>query len=135
MFLLPFSFSFSFLYSETTDFGRGGLYEAQVNEGRYLYEQPDIVGMTFDCVNVALLSAPTARLLLAALWFREFAATVLKGAPNCDHPKVLHTSVVFASRLAAWVDVSESQIRLSLSSGSEEQAPPFGKLPASKRAM
>lgn len=54
-----------------------------------MYEQPDIVGMTFDCVNVALLHASTARVVMAAPWFREVAMKIVEGAPFCNHPKVL----------------------------------------------
>ncbi|CBZ52408.1 conserved hypothetical protein [Neospora caninum Liverpool] len=88
----------------------------------YVYRQPDLVGMTVDCVNIALLhpllairflqSSPTgvfqSEMAGAATdprnWFCTLALAVLQFAPTCHHPKVLHTFMVFFSRLAGWTD-------------------------------
>ncbi|RQX73243.1 hypothetical protein TGCAST_202950 [Toxoplasma gondii CAST] len=93
---------------------------------RYVYRQPDLVGMTVDCVNIALLHPLLAIRFIQSPhssdftsqnemtgvsqasesrnWFCTVALAVLQFAPTCHHPKVLHTFMVFFSRLAGWTD-------------------------------
>ncbi|KEP64828.1 UNVERIFIED_CONTAM: hypothetical protein HHA_202950 [Hammondia hammondi] len=92
----------------------------------YVYRQPDLVGMTVDCVNIALLHPLLAIRFIhsphssdftsqnemtgvsqaseSRNWFCTVALAVLQFAPTCHHPKVLHTFMVFFSRLAGWTD-------------------------------
>ncbi|PFH34590.1 hypothetical protein BESB_066230 [Besnoitia besnoiti] len=88
----------------------------------YVYRQPDLVGMTVDSVNIALLHPLQAMRFIqptslnqasasrsqsqqeSSNWFCTLALAVLQFAPTCHHPKVLHTFMVFFSRLAGWTD-------------------------------
>ncbi|KAL8432054.1 hypothetical protein Efla_003495 [Eimeria flavescens] len=83
----------------------GATLEAVRQQGdKYLYAQPDIVGISVDCVNVALLHPLSASMILSSDWFLLLCVFVIQFTPSCHHPKVLHTFMVFLSRLAAWVD-------------------------------
>ncbi|CDJ65113.1 hypothetical protein, conserved [Eimeria necatrix] len=70
----------------------------------YMYSQPDLVGISVDCVNVALLHPLSAQVILSSNWFETLCVVAIKYTPTCHHPKVLHTFMVFLSRIAAWVD-------------------------------
>ncbi|CDJ47586.1 hypothetical protein, conserved [Eimeria brunetti] len=71
---------------------------------RYMYSNPDIVGISVDCVNVALLHPLSAEAIASSPWFVDLCVAAIQHTPTCNHPKVLHTFIVFLSRIAAWVD-------------------------------
>ncbi|KAF8822746.1 hypothetical protein IE077_002792 [Cardiosporidium cionae] len=69
----------------------------------YTFEQPDLIGMTIDCANVALMHCLLAHRIVRKEWFVSLIQAAIQFAPNCLHPKVLHTYMVYLSRLVAWV--------------------------------
>lgn len=60
----------------------------QVEGEKFLYNQPDLVGISFDCVNVALIHPLSASTLLASDWFEVLVIAVIQFTPSCHHPKV-----------------------------------------------
>ncbi|KAF8823105.1 hypothetical protein IE077_003598, partial [Cardiosporidium cionae] len=69
----------------------------------YAFNQPDLIGMTIDCANVALMHCLLAHRIVRKEWFVSLIQAAIQFTPNCLHPKVLHTYMVFLSRLVAWV--------------------------------
>eukprot|EP00922_Rhytidocystis_sp_ex-Travisia-forbesii_P007875 GHVS01011643.1.p1 GENE.GHVS01011643.1~~GHVS01011643.1.p1 ORF type:complete len:629 (-),score=122.06 GHVS01011643.1:700-2493(-) len=70
----------------------------------YIAAEPDLVGMTIDCCNCALLHSLLAVRVTQSPWFVALVEEAVQLTPTCHHPKVLHTLVVFLSRLVAWID-------------------------------
>ncbi|OEH76191.1 hypothetical protein cyc_06986 [Cyclospora cayetanensis] len=80
------------------------LQKIKVEGEKYIYSQPDLVGISTDCVNVALLHPLSAQAIVGSAWFKDLTTLVIRCTPTCNHPKVLHTYMVFLSRIAAWTE-------------------------------
>ena len=58
---------------------------------KYMYSQPDIVGISVDCVNVALLHPLSAEAIVSSSWFEALSVSAIQYTPTCHHPKVTST--------------------------------------------
>lgn len=65
----------------------------QAEGEKYMYGQPDIVGISVDCVNVALLHPLSAEAIVASPWFEALCETAIQYTPTCHHPKVNLTRI------------------------------------------
>uniref|UniRef100_A0A0G4I395 Exportin-1/Importin-beta-like domain-containing protein n=1 Tax=Chromera velia CCMP2878 TaxID=1169474 RepID=A0A0G4I395_9ALVE len=74
------------------------------SRGGYMFCQPDMVGMSVDCINCAVAHAALACGLFESEQYPRALATVTRLLVTCNHPKVQAALLLFLQRSFVWVD-------------------------------